>query len=157
MKQLLPILLLTLVLSCGHKEHKKKLDHDQVESEIKQMLSEYHLAIRKEGLTGEFFYLDSSDDFFWVPPGYNSALDYDSVHTILENNSKAFSNIQFDWDQLKIFPLSDELANYTGIVKGQMTDTSDNTVHVSIIESGTIIKRESGWKLLSGQSAVLDQ
>ncbi|MEQ8217116.1 MAG: hypothetical protein RIM68_13725 [Arenibacter sp.] len=61
-----------------------------------------------------------------------------------------------EWDTLQIFPLTNEIANYFGIVEGVMVDTSGLESAISIIESGTIIKRESGWKLLSGQSEILD-
>ena len=132
------------------------LDKEKVTQEVEQMLSNYHDDIAESGLTAEFKYLDQSDDFFWVPPGYNSALSYDSVKTILEKNALTIESISFQWDTLRIFPLSHEIANYTGIVVGQMIDTSDVASRVSIIESGTLIRRKSGWKLLSGQSAILD-
>ena len=119
------------------------------------MLDNYHDDIKKGGLTAEFKYLDDSEDFFWVPPGYESALTYDSVKTILETNASNFRNVEFHWDVLQIFPLTNEIVNYAGIVGGQLTDTSNNSIIVSIIESGTLIKRHDGWKLLSGQSANL--
>ena len=112
--------------------------------------------IRQDGLTAEFKYLDQSTDFFWVPPGDKSSLSYDSVRKILESNAKSFQAIEFNWDTLQVFPLSDKIANYSGIVKGSMIDTSGIKSSVLIIESGTVIKRSDGWKLLSGQSAILN-
>ena len=123
---------------------------------MSEMFNNYHGDIKKEGLTAEFKYLDQSSDFFWVPPGYNSALDYDSVYIILVNNAKMFSEVIFEWNTLQIFPLTEEIANYSGIVEGSMTDTSGIVNAVLIIESGTVVKRSDGWKLLSGQSAVLE-
>lgn len=120
------------------------------------MFNNYHNDIKKDGLTAEFKYLDHSSDFFWVPPGYSSALTYDSVNSILMTNAKLYSEILFEWDTLQIFPLTKEIANYSGIVKGTMTDTSGIETSVLIIESGTVIKRPDGWKLLSGQSAILE-
>lgn len=154
MKQIIYLSLILVWASCEKKT--MPLDKEKVTQEVEQMLADYHDDIAESGLTAEFKYLDQSDDFFWVPPGYNSALNYDSVKTILEKNALAFQSISFQWDTLRIFPLSYEIANYTGIVVGQMVDTSGVASKVSIIESGTLIKRKSGWKLLSGQSAVLD-
>ncbi len=119
------------------------------------MLNDYHAAIKKDGLIAEFNYLDDSLDFFWVPPGYQSALSYDSVRTILEANAKAFKSTDLSWYTLEVFPQSNSLATYTGIVKGTMTDTANQTTNVSIIESGTLIKRENGWKLLCGQAGEM--
>ncbi|GBF20628.1 hypothetical protein DHD05_10470 [Arenibacter sp. N53] len=100
--------------------------------------------------------MDDSPDFFWVPPGYSSALSFDSVEIILNASHKALQSVKMEWDTLQIFPLTNEIANYFGIVEGVMVDTSGLESAISIIESGTIIKRESGWKLLSGQSEILD-
>lgn len=145
--------LLTLSIACKKKD--APLNIDQVTTEVEQMLSDYHADIALEGLTAEFKYLDQSDDFFWVPPGYRTALSYDSVKSILEKNALAMASIAFEWDTLTIYPLSNEIASYTGIVAGQMTDTAGVASRVSIIESGTLIKRQGVWKLLNGQSAVL--
>ena len=119
------------------------------------MFENYHAEIKVGGLTTEFAYLDSSADFFWVPPGYNAALSYDSVRTILESNAKLFEAVEFSWDTLQVFPLSNDIATYAGIVNGVMTDTSGTIQRMRLIESGTLIKRKNRWKLLSGQSAVL--
>ena len=130
-------------------------DKAQVVQEVAQMLADYHTDIREGGLTMEFKYLDDSPDFFWVPPGYTSALNYDSVKTILEGNALAYQAIDFRWDTLDIIPLSNEIATYAGIVSGTMLDTAGVVAKVRMIESGTLIRRPEGWKLLSGQSAAL--
>ncbi len=46
-----------------------------------------------------------------------------------------FQAIEFNWDTLQVFPLSDKIANYSGIVKGSMIDTSGIKSSVIIIES----------------------
>lgn len=119
------------------------------------MLHEYHKAISQGGLKAEFAYLDSSDQFFWVPPGYQSALDFDSVKNILLRNDLSMEQVDFHWEELELFVLSPKIVNFTGIVGGQMLDTAENNSLVNIIESGTCIQREDGWKLLCGQSALL--
>lgn len=144
-----------LFCSCCETANQQAFDKDKVKQEVIQMLAEYHEDIRKEGLMAEFKYLDSSENFFWVPPGYTSALTYDSVKSILEKNAKAIRSVSFNWKVLHVFPLSDEIADYWGIVEGIMTDTAGIESKPKIIESGTVIKRTDGWKLLSGQSALL--
>ena len=145
-----------MLISCDGTKNPNDLNMSQTIEDIHQMLDAYHKDISEEGLTAEFKYLDKSSDFFWVPPGYNTALTYDSVKNILETNSKAFHSVKFQWDTLQIFPLTNEIANYSGIVSGLMIDTAGIESNVSIIESGTIIKRENGWKLLNGQSRLLE-
>lgn len=155
-KQFIGFLILTMLFSCNKSSTLHKQQKEQIAHEIIKMFDDYHHDIKKDGLTAEFKYLDQSDDFFWVPPGYKNALAYDSIRTILEINAKSFRAIEFRWDTLQIFPLSQKIANYSGIVRGSMIDTSGVKSSIVIIESGTVIKRSDGWKLLSGQSAVLD-
>lgn len=142
--------------SCGSPPPKENLSKDKVRLEATNMLYEYHNAIENGGLTAEFQFLDHSADFFWVPPGYTSKLSYDSVYNILTANDKALSSIVLQWDTLEVFPLSNEIATFTGRVTGRMKDTAGQISRTAIIESGTLIKRTDGWKLLSGQSALLN-
>ena len=137
MKQLLCICTILILISCENAQKQISLDKEQITKEIEQTLFDYHMDINKDGLTAEFLYLDNSSDFFWVPPGHRSALNYDSVRTILNQNAKSLSTVKFQWDTLQIFPLSDKIANYTGIVNGQMIDTAGIESIVLIIETGT--------------------
>ena len=156
MKQLLCICTILILISCENAQKQISFDKEQITKDIEQTLLDYHRDINKDGLTAEFLYLDNSSDFFWVPPGYTSALNYDSVRSILGKNAKSLSTVKLKWDTLQIFPLSNIIANYTGIANGHMIDTAGIESNLSIIESGTLIKRGDGWKLLSGQSAILD-
>ena len=148
--------LFILILFGCKKEQSKTWYETQVINEIETMFNAYHEAIKQNGLSAEFDYLDNSDDFFWVPPGYTSVIKYDSIKAILLHNDKSIQSISFEFESLEIFPLSPEIANYSGIVKGEMIDTANATSNFKIIESGTLIKRTDGWKLLNGQSRHLD-
>ncbi len=134
---------------------KQLLDKEQISTEILQMFDAYHAAIKENGLKAEFDFLDNSSDFFWVPPNYNSQQSYNQVKNVLIENDKAITSIEFKFDTIQVYPLSDSIANYTGIVSGKMVDTASTLSTFKIIESGTLIKRKSGWKLLNGQSRNL--
>ena len=155
MKALIFISLL-LLAGCQKRKPPEGLNKDQVTADIEQMLVDYHNDIRKHGLLAEFKYLDDSKDFYWVPPGYRIPLSYDSVKAILEANAAGLRYVDFRWDTLQVFPLSNYIGSYTGIVVGSLTDTAGVTSSVKIIESGMVIKRHDGWKLLSGQSTNLE-
>jgi len=134
---------------------KQPIDKERISVEILQMFDTYHAAIKENGLEAEFDFLDNSSDFFWVPPGYKSAQSYNQVKNALIENNKAIKSIQFKFDTIKVYPLGNSIANYSGIVSGKMLDTSNTVSTFKIIESGTLIKRENGWKLLNGQSRNL--
>jgi hypothetical protein len=149
-------ILVAICLNCTQKNDQlSSEDKIKVTSEILQMFDNYHEDIKKDGLTAEFKYLDNSSDFYWVPPGYRSPLSYDSIQHILLANSKSIQSIEFAFDTISIHPIAKKIATYTGIVHGKMRDTSATYSSFKIIESGTLIKRYDGWKLLNGQSRNL--
>jgi len=136
------------------------LSHPEKENitlEVGSMLSNYFSDIRKSGLNAEFAYLDSSSSFFWVPPGYSVALSYDSVASILRKRAPEFRSIDNSFEELKIIPLSREMASYTGRLRSVMTDTAGQTRTFLLVETGVVIKRGNNWKLLNGQTSLLKE
>lgn len=152
----LSTLVILFLNSCLNNHDLNTTEKEQITTEINDMFKNYHQDIKNGGLTAEFKYLDTSSDFFWVPPGYENALDYNTVKDILEQHATQYKTVEFDWETIAIYPISQNLASYTGIVTGHMIDTTNTRTSIKIIESGTVIKRHNGWKLLNGQSANLE-
>ncbi|TAI47827.1 hypothetical protein EW142_14325 [Flagellimonas allohymeniacidonis] len=151
---ILTISCLLTVLSC---EQPKTITSDEkieVSDNVRQTLTDYYNDIRELGLTAEFKYLDNSKDFFWTPPGYSSSISYDSVATILNHSAPLYQSIDNQWDSLRITVLTKELAAYTGRLRSTMTDTSGQVFKLKLVETGLLIKRHDGWKLLCGQTAT---
>ena len=119
------------------------------------MLDKYFETIASEGLMGEFKFLDSSDEFYWVPPGFNSPITYDSVRKILVQSAGMFQSVENTWDTLKIYPLTASLPKYTGRLRSIIVDTAGRRTSMRLVETGIVIKREDGWKLLSEQTSLL--
>jgi hypothetical protein len=130
-------------------------DAEEVQFEADEMLRAYHSEISESGLLSEFKYLDSSSSFFWIPPGYNEALGYDAVRKAVEANAKGIQSMKLEWKTLEVIPLSNDLATFYGEVAMLVTDTAGNVNRNRLLESGTLIRRKSGWKLLSGQTRNL--
>ena len=156
MARLLPILftLLTIV-SCTQPSTLSGNEKATIIAEATRTLQNYYADIKKSGLTAEFDYLDQSADFFWVPPGYSAAIFYDSVAAVLRQNAPNYISINNAFDALKIIPLSKELATYTGRLHSTMIDTAGIATTFSLVETGVLIKRKDGWKLLHGQTALV--
>ena len=149
---------LILLIACACQQEKVVMSEAvkaAVIEDVRQALNNYTAAIKQGGLTAEFNYLDPSDDFFWIPPGYESPLSYDSVAAVLSANAPRFKSVENSFDTLRIIPLSESLATYTAQLRSVMTDTSGNIASLSLIESGVVIKRKDGWKLLSGHTSVI--
>lgn len=153
------ILSVLLFVSCTEQHQTQALltqkQKNTLAQEITQTLNNYYSDIKQQGLMAEFNYLDSSADFFWVPPGYSVALSYDSVAAVLKQNAPKFKSIENSFDTLRIQVISADLATYTGRLHSTMVDTAGNRSTFSLIETGVMVKRINGWKLLSGQTALL--
>ena len=123
--------------------------------EVKTTLQNYYADIKKSGLTAEFKYLDSSSNFFWVPPGYSAALSYDTISAIIKRNAVACSLVDNSFETLSILPLSKELATYTGRLRSFVKDTSGHSNSFLLVETGVMVKKGNDWKLLCGQTNLL--
>lgn len=154
-KKVLIFTVLLISISCKKTSPLSQAERSRVIDEVNSMLTSYHQDILKDGLQAEFKYLDSSKDFFWIPPGYHSALSYDSVKNILINNDRMFKQFDFSFDQVDIKPLTNYIANYSGIVNSHTIDSAGVDANLKILESGTLIKRNGAWKFLNGQSRLL--
>ena len=150
------LILLCTLNSCQQQHELTETDREAIRGTVRLTLEQYVSDIRTGGLMAEFAYLDSSADFFWVPPGFTSALTFDSVATILKANAGMFRSVDNRWETLQINPLHNLLAAYTGTLKSTTIDTAGNKTDVRMIESGVMVKRADGWKILCGQSRVTE-
>ena len=105
MKHLIPLLILSLAMACSPQSESQNFDKEAVAADINRMFDAYHEALNTEGILAEFDYLDTSEDFFWVPPGYSSALTYDSIKTIITQNDILLDSVHFEWESLKVNPM----------------------------------------------------
>ena len=150
----LPVMVFLTAMSCSDQTELSVTEKGRVAEEVRAMLHQYDDDVRTNGLLAEFAYLDSSEDFFWVPPGYNSPLSYDSVLVIITKNAALLRSVDNVWDSLRIIPRSGSLATFTGNITSRSVDTSGNVTTVRLIETGLAVKRYDGWKLLSGQTSL---
>jgi hypothetical protein len=149
-----PAVILFLMVSCSSNGVLSEKEKAMISNEVRTTLNQYCQDVKTSGLTAEFQYLDSSDDFFWVPPGYQGPIGYDSVSIILKQSAPRYKSIENTFESLKIVVLTSEIATYTARLKSHMVDSSDIISNFSLLETGTLIKRKNGWKLLNGQTSL---
>jgi len=150
------IVAVAAISSCNMDHAVSESERLRIDNDVRRTLNDYFTDISRDGLTAEFKYLDASEDFFWVPPGYGTAISYDSVAAILKLRAPRYRSVNNTWDSLRVTILTRELASYNGRLHSTMTDRSGNVSEYNLVETGLLIKRENGWKLLSGQTSVID-
>jgi hypothetical protein len=148
------VICLALFTSCSSEKLSKRKSKT-IEAEAKAMLEAYHRDLALEGLPAEFKYLDSTDQFSWHPAGYDSPISYDSVAATIRQLDDFYTSIKSQWDTLAITPVADTLVNYTGAFTTTMTDITGFSESYAMHETGTLIKRPDGWKMLTGKTTVM--
>src|SRR5215210_6739411 len=112
LKNFILLLIIVLATSCRPSTSLSDKGRKAISDTVRQTLNNYYADIKKEGLSAELHYLDSSSEFFWVPPGYSSSLSFDSVSSILKKNAPLYKSINNTWETLQVNSLTPELANY---------------------------------------------
>ena len=132
-------------------------EKSNIREEVRATLKMCNDDIRKNGLSAELRYLDTSEQFFWMPPGYSSAISRDSVIAAIKHNASLFKSIDQPFDTISVFPLTKDMACYTGRIHSMMTDSSGKVFESWLWETALMVKRSEGWKLLSGQTSMINK
>lgn len=150
------IAFLLTIISCNSSSSLSEKDKKDIAAAVEQTLTDYYKDIREKGLLAEIMYLDSTADFSWTPPGFTKELPYDTIMDMIWQNAGKFPLVDNSFDSLHIEPLTKTNASYTAVIRSVMTDTSGKKDTFFLKESGILIKRENGWKLLSGKTTIVN-
>ena len=146
-----------MLFSCKGGDEFTDKERASVTKEVRETLFKIDTEVKEKGLLAELKYLDSTQDFFWAPPGFWYNISYDSVVRIMRINASTITSVNNNWDTLKIIPISAKYATYTGRIHSITTTTTGKTVAMSLMETGLMVKRKDGWRIQSGQTSVLQQ
>lgn len=142
-----------MLFSCAQND--KKVVNDDVQKEVKSTIDNYYKELRKDGLVSELKYLDSSSQFFWVPPGYMNYANYSVIAAAIKRNAALLKSIDNRYDSLLIIPLTNDYAQFVMRTVSTTIRADGDSIKSAFIESGVMVRRKDGWKFLSGQTSVL--
>ncbi len=148
-------ILFLFLCACQRSNSLGEEDKARITEEVRTTLDNYYREIRQSGLLAEFKYLDSSREFHWTPPGFAQPIPFDSVATILKQNAGKLSMVDNSFESLTIEVVSREKVTYSGIILSLVMDTTGAINTLKLKENGVMVKRNEHWKLLSGQTEVL--
>jgi hypothetical protein len=151
------VVMMLSLQSCNDDKIMSEQDKKEISDEIIKTLHDYVDDISKSGLTAELKYLDNSSEFFWVPPGYGGPINHDSVVGILNRTAPTLRAVNNSFVALKVFPLTEKYATYTATIQSHVSDTMGMISNYSLLETGVLVKRAGGWKLLHGQTSILNR
>jgi len=154
MNKLFCIGLSLLLLSCRSSD-RSTTNHDGVRGDVKSMIDSCYSDIHKNGLLAELKYLDSSNEFFWIPPGYLNYVGYDSIAAGIRRNAATLKSVDNHYDSLLVVPLASNQAQFAMRTVSTYVDIEGDTAQTAFIESGVLVKRGEHWKFLSGHTTIL--
>lgn len=144
-----------LIFACCCQQ-KQPFDKQKTAKEVKEFLNEYLETIREEGLAAEFNYLDTTDRFFWVPPGFNQYIEIDSVKRVVLARADFYQKVDNRWEYLKIDVLTNDHVFYTGKLDCNWIDSTGLSTKYKMLETGLVIRTVNGWKITGGQSTMVN-
>lgn len=141
-----------LLAGCGQAPDSRALYG--VETEVRDMLERYCEDVRVNGLRAEISYIDSSRDFFWVPPGFTGLIGFDSVSRILRENAGKMMIVDNRIEKLLVLPQTRDLAVYSAKIRSRVITRSGDSAVNALLETGVVRRVNGKWKLLCGQTSV---
>lgn len=154
MNKFFVLTLVAFLFSC-HPDDRSANGNNSVRGQVKSMIDNCYSDIRKQGLLAELKYLDSSKEFFWIPPGYLNYVSYDSIAAAIRRNAASLKSIDNHYDSLLVIPLPGNHAQFAMRTVSLSVDAEGDTTQTAFIESGVMVKRGDQWKFLSGQTSIL--
>lgn len=150
------IFLLSAIVATGCKDATdlSEPERKHVISDVKEMLYQCNADVKAKGLHSEFDYIDNSPGFFWVPPGAAGPQPFDTIISMVGRNAARLKQVNNTFDTLIVIPITMRLAQYSARIHSIATDTAGAQTTTSLVETGLVVKRKNGWKLLSGQTSV---
>jgi len=147
------LVLCGLIASCRSGLTEKEIS--QISDSVKITLKNYYDDVEHNGLNAEFKYLDSSNDFYWIPPGFDHPIGYDSIALMIRENATSFVQVKNRFDSLDVKVHNRDTASYVAVISSESTTSSGEEYGGILREKGVMIKRKGGWKLLHGETKSL--
>lgn len=157
MKWLPALIVYFLIFSCKESVELSTNERNKIKSEVIKTLENYSNDVNFNGLRAEFKYLDSSSSFYWIPPGYISAVSYDSVKKILIATDPTLRAINNRYVDILVDPLSSLYASYKARVISHTEDTAGKIYDVQMLETGVMRKEKNNWKLMNGHTSMMEK
>lgn len=144
------------IIGCNHSPRFDDKAKQEVGSDVAATLHAYHVAICERGLLAEFAYLDSSEDFHWLPPGSAADWGFDSVARAIRVNAALLAETCGRWKHLEVYPIAWDTARYQGELEIKSRLVTGDTMTQRLKENGVMVRRADGWKLLSGKTEMME-
>lgn len=147
------IVLLVGLYSCVDSDHYGMGEFDTINTsdQIKFMFNEFSGKTKKSGLSARLSYLSYALESFYIPPNYKTEIGSDSLKKLYGFWDKQNKIVDYELQDVHVYPVNKVAANYHYKVKLVYVDSSNTKKQLIQIESGAVIKVENKWLYLNYQ------
>jgi len=148
MKFIILLLVICQVVACqrGNIQLDSK-ESNLVRDSVHLMMANLITDLSSRGPVAWLNYFEESPDFFMVSDGQLAFKDYQSGKMFIENTLiKNILKINLEWNQLRIDPLTSELASIGGNFHEDLTDSSGKIIESDGYLTAVAKRTNRGWK-----------
>lgn len=144
---------LCTAFTCGEKPLKmNEEEKSEIVKAVKDMTANYFRDFYTRSIDTVLSHYDTSSSFFWAITPDTIALKRSAMVTMHRHALKDYTKFDGYWSNIKVEPLTNELAMYHGTYHVNTEDKSGKKGTITGVETGVMVKREDGWKYLAGQT-----
>ena len=155
MKRLFFFCALTVALQsayCQQQETLTELQRVAIRDSVTQMTNRFCDEERANPNEAILDCFDDSPEFLWVFPPDTTVISRDAQLAIVKAEAPLYRSIDPVWDYMRVEPLTNRYAVFTGRSHTTMIDTSGRVFKFTGVTTGIVVHRPGGWKFLNGQT-----
>jgi len=148
---------LCFITSCQQPAILTESQRAVIRDSVIQLNNRYFDDVKANRLGAVLDYIDDSPEFFWVFPPDTTVISHDALVAMFKTEVRLYRSIDLVWDYMRVEPLTNQYAVYTGKFHETKIDISNRVTKFNGAETGIVVHRPTGWKFLNGQTFEVSQ
>jgi hypothetical protein len=151
---------LLLISSCNQQNSSKlgQYQYAQVRDSVQEMARQIAIDVSRNGPIAWLRHFSDTDAFFMASDGQLMFPNYDSASSFIQNKLiKMMSRIELSWTDIRIDPLSEDLAILAAHYKETITDSASRLMNESGYFTCLAQRTNKGWQLRNAHWSLLPQ
>jgi hypothetical protein len=141
-------LFILMLIACGRHAALNKDEFAKATTDsVRQLAVSIATDVSREGPIAWLRYFKNSPDFFMASEGRLAFSNYNSAAAFIKNILvKKISNIQLQWNNIRIVPLAPGLASFSADFHEKISDSAGNKTSTDGYFSSVAQSTPEGWK-----------
>lgn len=143
------LLFINFIISCKSAPPKlTAIESGHVQDNVNQLVANISKDISHKGVVAWLDYFEDSPDFFMAADGQMAFRNYHTAQSYINNRLvKSVSKINLAWDNIRVDPLTADLASVGAEYYEDLTDTAKKAISINGYFTATAHFTGKTWKL----------